>query len=183
MKNKKLTELLVLLQSRSNPRKRAELYRKKNVFHSMGEHCLYQPTGLPSEPNLVSIGNNVNVAKGVCFVTHDVIHSVLAYKSEHDKDVPAPTNGYYMGKIVVGDNVMIGQNAMIMYNVNIGSNTIIAAGSVVTKDIPEGSIVGGNPAKIIGSFYDLAQKRSALPADMPDNNASIDVINNYFWGD
>lgn len=41
----------------------------------------------------------------------------------------------------------------------IGPNAIVAAGSVVTKDVPEGSIVGGNPAKIIGSFDDLFQRR------------------------
>ena len=61
MKHKKLIELYVLLLSRGNPRKRAALYKKMNVFHSIGEHCLYQPTTLPSEPNLVSIGNNVNI--------------------------------------------------------------------------------------------------------------------------
>lgn len=183
MKNKKLIELSVLLRSRGNPRKRASLYKKMNVFHSMGDHCLYQPVALPSEPNLVSIGNNVNIAKGVAFVTHDVIHSMLKYKSYKEQNCPAPANDYYMGKIVIGDNVMIGQNAMIMYNVNVGSNTIIAAGSVVTKDVPSGTIVGGNPAKVIGSFDELAEKRANDIIGMPDNHAPIDDINRYFWGE
>ena len=47
-----------------------------------------------------------------------------------------------------------------MYNTKIGPNAIVAAGSVVTKDVPEGSIVGGNPAKVIGSVNDLKHKRS-----------------------
>lgn len=48
-----------------------------------------------------------------------------------------------------------------MYGVNIGNNVVVAAGSVVTKDVPDGVIVGGNPAKIIGSFENLKEKRKA----------------------
>lgn len=180
MKHKKLIELYVLLLSRGNPRKRANLYRKLNVFHSMGEHCLYQPTSLPSEPELVSIGNNVNVAKGAAFVTHDVIHSIWHYQNE--PEYPFTKNRYYMGKIVIGDNVMIGQNALVMYNVKIGNNVIVAAGSVVTKDVPDDAIVGGNPAKIIGSAKELAKKRAAYTGDMPDNHATDEEIEKYFWG-
>ncbi|MBR5535132.1 MAG: acyltransferase [Clostridia bacterium] len=181
MKHKKLVELYALLMSRSNPRKRAEIYRKMNVFHSMGEHCLFQPVSLPSEPELVSIGNNVNIAKGVAFVTHDVIHSIWHYQKS--EDYPFTKNRYYMGKIVVGNNVMIGQNAIVMYNVNIGNNVIVAAGSVVTKDIPDDAIVGGNPAKIIGSAKDLANRRAEYTGNMPDNHATEKEIEKYFWGD
>ncbi len=180
MKHKKLIELYVLLLSRGSSRKRAALYKKMNVFHSMGEHCLYQPTSLPSEPNLVSIGNNVNIAKGASFVTHDVIHSILHY--QNNPEYPFTKNQYYMGKIIIGDNVMIGQNAIIMYNVKIGNNVIVAAGSVVTKDIPDDAIVGGNPARVIGSMKELAKKRAAYTSDMPDNHATDEEIEKYFWG-
>ncbi len=180
MKNKKLIELYVLLLSRGNPRKRAGLYKKLGCFHKMGEHCLYQPISLPSEPNLVSIGNNVNIAKGASFVTHDVIHSILRY--QNDEEYPFTDNRYYMGKIVIGNNVMIGQNAIIMYNVTIGDNVIVAAGSVVTKDVPSDAIVGGNPARVIGSMKELAKKRAEFTQDMPDNYASEEAIEKYFWG-
>lgn len=180
MKRKKLTELKILLLSRGNSRKRADVIRKLGVFHYMGEHCLYQPIKLPSEPNLVSIGNNVNIAAGVTFVTHDVIHSMLRYKN--DVDYPVSDNGYYMGKIEIGDNVMIGQNAIIMYNTQIASNCIIAAGSVVTKDVPEDAIVGGNPARVIGSLKVLAKRRALATVGMPDDHASSKAIEEYFWG-
>lgn len=150
------------------------------VFHRMGEGCLFQPISLPSEPNLIAMGRNVRIAKGVSFVTHDVIHGMLKFKN--DPEYPTSDNRYYMGKIVIGDHVMIGQNSIIMYNVTIGSNVIVAAGSVVTKDVPDDAIVGGNPAKIIGSVKELAKKRAINTIGMPDNYATDEEIEKYFWG-
>ena len=51
---------------------------------------------------------------------------------------------------VIGDNVTLGANVVIIGNITIGNNVIVGAGSVVTKDIPDNSIVVGNPARIIG---------------------------------
>lgn len=53
------------------------------------------------------------------------------------------------GDIIVADDVWIGQNATILSGVNIGQGSIIAAGAVVTKDVPPYAIVGGNPAHVI----------------------------------
>lgn len=66
-----------------------------------------------------------------------------------------------------------------MYNVKIGPNAIVAAGSVVTKDVQPGTIVGGNPARVIGSFNDLMEKRKHL--SFPDKNGSRDAVLKYFW--
>lgn len=52
----------------------------------------------------------------------------------------------------VGDSIIVG-------GVKFGPDVVVAAGSVVTKGVPKGEIVGGNLARIIGSFYDLKQKR------------------------
>ena len=64
--------------------------------------------------------------------------------------------------IEIYDNVFIGGNSIIVGNVSIGPNAIIGAGSVVTKDVPEGAIVAGNPAKIVDSFSNLYEKRYNL---------------------
>ena len=49
----------------------------------------------------------------------------------------------------IGDDVWIGTNVIILPGVNVGSHCIIGAGAIVTKDVPDYAIVGGNPAKII----------------------------------
>ena len=55
---------------------------------------------------------------------------------------------------VIGDNVWIGSHSIILPKVEmIGKNSIVASGSIVTKDVPENSIVAGNPAKIISANY------------------------------
>lgn len=54
---------------------------------------------------------------------------------------------------------MIGARSIIMYNVNVGHDVVIAAGSIVTKDVPDYSVVAGNPARIVGNTKDLLKKR------------------------
>ena len=89
---------------------------------------------------------------------------------------------YYMGTIEIFDNVVIGSDSTILYNTRIGPNAIVAAGSVVTKDVPEGAIVGGNPARVIGKTEDLLAKRKKL-RDMPLDRDDLAVIMDYFWKD
>ena len=55
----------------------------------------------------------------------------------------------YPAPITLGKNVWVGSNSTILQGVTIGDNAVIAAGAVVTKDVPENTIVGGVPARII----------------------------------
>ena len=89
----------------------------------------------------IVIGNNVVIAKFVTMVDHDHSHSF-----KEDKLV---FEGYDLAPIVVGDNVWISDKVTILKGVTIGENVIIAANSVVSSDVPDNSIVGGIPAKII----------------------------------
>lgn len=176
--NPRIVAFITLLFSRGNSRKRAKLLKKSKIFHSYGEGGLWQSTSLPSEPSLVSIGNNVSVAANVRFVTHDVIQSMLRDMNNENYPINIP---FYLGKIEVLDNVMIGANTTILYNTKIGPNAVIAAGSVVTKDVPPDSIVGGNPAKVIGSLSQFAKKRYEEDKGRPYDISNKEEIERFFW--
>lgn len=114
----------------------------------VGDHCVISTTAWGSEPYLIKIGNGVRITAGVKIFTHGGA-GVLRKKCP---------NMDFFGKVIIGNNVYIGNCALIMPGVSIGSDVIVAAGAVVTKSVPCGSIVGGNPAKVIGSIADLEQR-------------------------
>lgn len=159
--------------------KRTRWLKKKNVFYNMGENCYYHTRDIPSEPYLLSIHNNVRIAANVRFITHDTISLVVdgipEYFDKHGR------MKYYIGNIEVCDNVMIGANSTILYDVKIGPNAIIAAGSVVTKDVPPNSVVGGNPAKVICSFDDFVNRRYKKTENRIEKTDGIENVINYFW--
>ena len=83
----------------------------------------------------IDIGDNVQIGPRVTIVTdnHDLTRrSVLCCRS-----------------VIIGNNVWIGAEVKIMPGVHVGDNAVLAGGAVVTKDVPAGAIVGGNPAKVI----------------------------------
>lgn len=103
-----------------------------------------------SENEGLEIGNYVSIANDVKFILggnhrYDTI-STYPFKV---KFMGEKIEAYSNGKITVCDDVWIGMNSMIMSGITIGRGAVIAAGSVVVKDVPEFSVVGGNPAKII----------------------------------
>ena len=137
-------------------KKRTKYIIKKKIFKEVGENFFYQPRMIPSDPELIKFHNNVTVASGVTFVNHDLIH-ITANNLNNGKYY-----NYYAAPIEVMDNVFIGSNSTILPNVKIGPNVIIAAGSVVTKSVPENSIVAGVPAQVIGKFDEYLEKREKL---------------------
>lgn len=116
----------------------------RKVGVSLGENCYIETRDFGSEPYLITIGNYVQIVNGVTFLTHGGIWALWLV----DKDADT------FGKIVIKDNTYIGAKSVILPGVTIGKDVIVAAGSVVTKSVPDGMIVGGNPAKIIGTTED-----------------------------
>ena len=156
---------------------RASYLKKQNIFHHFGNYCLWQPYTIPSEPYLISIGDNVRVTAGVRFITHDISPAMFCRAGyKHHKSCL-----YYMDKIIVGNNVMIGADSIIMPGVTIGDNVVIAAGAVVTKSVPSGEVWGGVPAKKIGDFFDLVEKRYKQCEGRPTHLSTKEEIDNYFW--
>lgn len=143
-----------------------------NAYHSMDEirELFSQLSGKPVNPTLrifpplyTDFGKNIQVGKNVfinggchfqdqggitlgddCLIGHNVVFATLNHfiePSERASLRPAP--------IVLGKNVWVGSSSTILQGVTIGDNAIIAAGSVVTKDVPANTIVGGVPARLI----------------------------------
>ena len=91
----------------------------------------------------ITIGNDVVIAKDVSFIS--------ANHGFRRADININKQGYERtGKpITVGNDVWIGEKSIILRGVTIGNGAVVGAGSVVTKDVPDLTIVAGNPAKII----------------------------------
>ena len=141
---KRLYHTVMLALQRGGTR-RGGYIRKNHLMHSVGQNVSIQSRKLPLYPELISIHNNVHIASRVSFVTHDISHRMLnACPDIEKKDFTER-----VGCIEIMDNVFIGTGATILYNVKIGPNVIVAAGSVVTKDVPDHAVVGGVPAKIL----------------------------------
>lgn len=131
-----------------------------------GEFCLGAPTarieigdrvGMSSvclwADELITIGNDVNIGGDTIIMDHDAHphHYLIRRRGESRKRLQY---GEYASSIMkapvfIEDDVWIGARCIILKGVHIGARSIIAAGSVVTKDVPADVIAGGNPCRVI----------------------------------
>ena len=109
----------------------------KNVFINMG--CKFQDQGGIFIEDGALIGHNVVLAT----LNH------AASPKDRGSMIPAP--------IRIGKNVWVGANAVILPGVTIGDGAIVAAGAVVNRDVPENTVVGGVPAKVIRTIHEEEQ--------------------------
>ena len=168
--------------NRASDEARRITFELNGAYHSMPEvrDLFARLFGKPVDPSFrvfppfyTDFGKNITVGKNVfinacchfqdqggitlgdnCLVGHNVIFATLNHgfaPEERQSMLPAP--------IVVGRNVWIGSNSTILQGVTIGDNSIIAAGSVVTKDVPANAIVAGVPARFIRSISPEKEKQ------------------------
>jgi len=128
------------------------LRRKKIII---GDRCVFRDPKTTcidiQRPELISIGNNVDMNRNFTIMTHDWCSMVFRAKF---KDLLNST-----GKVSIGNNVYFGTNVTILKGVSIGNNCIIGAGSVVTKSIPSNMVAVGVPCRVVCSLDEYYKKR------------------------
>ncbi|GAA0361226.1 maltose O-acetyltransferase [Bacillus horti] len=131
----------------------------KELFGSTGQNIYIEPTFRCDYGYNIHVGENFFanfdcVILDVCKVTIGD-HCMLApgvhiYTATHPLDPIVRASGAEYGKpVTIGNYVWIGGRAVINPGVTIGNNVVIASGAVVTKDVPDNVVVGGNPARVI----------------------------------
>jgi acetyltransferase-like isoleucine patch superfamily enzyme len=136
----------------------ADYVRRWGGVHSVGENCSINLAATFTDPAYVRIGNNC-VLSDCTLIGHDAVIHILA--SVYQKKIDA------VGSIDILDNCFIGHAAIVMPNVKVGPNSVVAAGAVVTRDVPPGVVVGGVPAKVLCTLDDLMVRFEARSKSYP----------------
>lgn len=163
---------LELLRDRMNARKLTRLFNKSletednkrtellnQLFGSTGKNLYIEPTFRCDYGYNIHVGENFYanfecVFLDVCEIRIGdncfIAPGVHIYTATHPLNAKERISGAEYGiPVNIGDNVWIGGRAIINPGVKIGNNVVIASGAVITKDVPDNVVAGGNPAKII----------------------------------
>lgn len=92
-------------------------------------------------PEKISVGHNTVIGYNTTLLAHEYL-----------------IKEYRLGEVVIGNEVMIGANSTVLPGVTIGDGAIVSAGTLVHKDVPAGSFVGGNPMRVIYTKEQLAER-------------------------
>lgn len=131
---------------------------------SIGSGTVWQGTTVKTEVHVgkegtLEIGIGTYINQGVTIAAHQYIKignscRIAEYVSIYDTNFHqvSPADPVKLASVIIGDNVWIGHRAIILPGVTIGDHAVIAAGAVVTRDVPARNVVGGVPAKILRTF-------------------------------
>lgn len=118
-------------------------------------------------PYKLIIGNYCSVANETVFVLHDEhsIDTIATFPFKNHVLKEKEPEAISKGNIIIDDDVWIGYRCIILSGVHIGQGAVIAAGAVVTKDIPPYAVAGGVPAKVIKYRFDSAMIHELMKID------------------
>lgn len=151
---------------------RIRMLRAQGV--TIGSDCLVHTPYFGVEPYLVVIGDHVAISSGTEFITHDAVGWLFP---DH------PHMGLF-GAIRVGSNTFFGMKCTILPGTTIGSNCVIGAGSVVRGEIADGSVVMGNPGRVVMSTAMLKEllvnSRNRLDTHLLSSQEKRRVLRRHF---
>lgn len=154
------TQWFKLKIKRASAHERAELMRGK--FYFLGKNVELYTSYFGTEPYLIGIHDNVICAGDVKFINHDVsIVNVARFLNVERGGIDK------VGSIELFDNCFVGAGSILMPNCSVGRNSIIAAGSIVTKHVPDNEVWGGVPARFIMKTEEYAKKLKVKSEQFP----------------
>lgn len=163
-------------------------WRKKNTHNFTVANTLFNPdyihVGKASYGSLnirqanpsthLYIGNYCSIASDSFFVlsSEHPVNNISTYPFKN-KITKMGREAVSKGDIVIDDDVWVGARAMIMSGVHIGQGAVVAAGAVVTKDVPPYAVVGGVPAKVLKYRFNEGLIRELLKVDYSRLNSTL----------
>ena len=129
---------------------------------------------LIGEQSVVLMGAVINIGAQIGDRTMIDMNAVVGARVIIGKDVHIGAGAVIAGvleppsatPVIIEDNVLIGANAVILEGVKIGHHSVVAAGSVVTKDVPPNSVAAGSPAKVMKEIDDQTRDKTKLLKDL-----------------
>ena len=154
-------KLVNLIFSRNtDPIKNAQRWRDKGVNIGPGTYVYPNVVFGRGGMDPITIGSNCVLTSGCTILGHDASTNKALGLSSDQRSMIMP--------VVIEDDCFIGVRSIILMGTRIGKGSIVGAGAVVTSDVPPGSVVAGNPAKVICTVKELVEKRRQLAIDHPE---------------
>lgn len=150
---KKIYKKALKIYYTSSSNRYIKFLRKKGCV--IGKNCVFRNVKTAridiTRPSLIEIGSNVDMNHNFQIMTHDWAAGV--FRNVFHNILPSS------GKVKIGSNIYFGTDVIVLKGVTIGDNCVIAAGSIITKDIPANSVAAGAPAKVICTLEEYYEKR------------------------
>jgi acyl-[acyl carrier protein]--UDP-N-acetylglucosamine O-acyltransferase len=119
---------------------------------------MYRISQEPSNKYQKGKNSTIDALSDLVIIGEDFISAPGSIILAHDASTVIHSGKLRVEKTIIGNKVFLGANAVILPGVKVGNGAIIGAGAVVTKDVPEYTVVGGNPARVITTVAEYIKK-------------------------